>query len=288
MRVAVLTHFAAVVSLVVLLVAGARPATAQTSLDGTYNGMGAASGAVIEITPDPGGFTGVFVGTDGNRQRFEADRRGEQASAVLDLDGRAVLMQMTPLPFGAEVAFIPFAADGRLEFDGARLDTFLREGLEMPETPELFVPAPRDTRTQIGGTSFLASYEFWRPSGVRDGYLSLAPRIRTLMRLFPAVQLDVIWKLCLAPKAEAALALALDGQGVGCPAVIDGLATAQRTGRFNDYKETVAAQKADLDTAVRCANRYVMPRGACARSADRLAEAALALETAASVLARYR
>ncbi len=288
MQVAIVTQLVAVMLAAVISVSLGPPAAAQTTLDGTYSGMGPATGAVIEITPDPGGYRGTFTGTDGARQPFEADRHGDQAEAVLDLAGRTVLMQMTPLPFGAEVAFIPFAADGRLEVEGARLDTFLREGLGDGGAPEHFVPAPRDTRRQLGGLSFLASYEFWRPSGVRDGYLSLAPRIRTLMRLFPAVQLDVIWKLCLAPRAEGALALALDGQGVSCAAVVDGLAAAQSSGRFDAYKASVTAQKADLDTAVRCANKYILPRGVCATSASRLAEAAVSLETAAGVLARYR
>lgn len=266
----------------------AGPAAAQIVLDGTYDGMAEATGARIEISPDPGGFRGRFRGTDGSVQTFEADRRGDQAETVLDLAAGAVLMQMSPLPYGAEVVFIPFLPDGRLDLDRATLRTFLREGLDLPDVPEGYVDAPRDTRDLIAANSFLVSYEFWRPAGVVNGYLSLAPRFRTLMRLFPAVQLDVIWKLCLAPRADAALAMALDGQGVNCDAVVGGIAAAQATGRFNAYKREVAEAREALRTQVRCADGYIMPRGACEASARAIAEAAVRLETAASVLARYR
>ena len=288
MTMATVTRSTALFPAVLALLLAAAPAWAQILLDGTYEGMNEAEGAVIRIEPDPGGFTGTFRGTDGSEQRFEADRRGDQAETVLDLAAGAVLMQMTPLPYGAEVVFIPFRPDGTLDLDRATLRTFLREGLSLPERPEGYVEAPLDARELIAANSFLASYEFWRPAGVVNGYLSLAPRHRTLMRLFPAVQLDVIWKLCLAPKADRALALALDGQGVSCDEVIAGIAAAQGSGRFDPYKEEVAEAREAMRVQVRCADGYVMAPGVCERSARTVAEAAVSLDTAASVLDRYR
>ena len=236
----------------------AGPAQAQIVLDGRYLGLGEAAGSELRIAPDPGGFTGRFTPRGGPAQAFEADRTGDQADAVVRIDGQAHLMQVTPLPYGAEVALIPFAADGTLVFDGAALYTYLREGVEVPQAPEGFREPPRDARSQYAANSFLVSYEFWRPTGVRDGYLSLAPRARTLIRLFPAVQLDIIWKLCLAPKADDALAIALRGQGVDCEGVIAGLARAQAEGQFAAYKRDVAAAKDTLLTSIRCGENYPM------------------------------
>lgn len=283
MRAATVITLAVLWAAALVLGPGAGPAAAQIVLDGTYRGMGDAAGKVLEIQPDPGGFTGRYRGA-GIDARFEADRRGDQAEAVLDIAGRTMLVQITPLPFGAEVAYIPFAPDGTLELEGATLETFLRDGLALPETPQGFVPAPRDTRLQVAGNAFLASYEFWRPVGVRNGYLALAPRNRTLIRLFPAVQLDIIWKLCLAPRAEEALALALKGEGVDCAPVIDAVASAQAGGRFDAYKARVAEAREAAITAVRCAEKYVMPADVCARSARRIAEAAVSMRTAATAL----
>ncbi|MDT8345860.1 MAG: hypothetical protein RQ752_15645 [Thermohalobaculum sp.] len=277
---------ALVVALAIL--AGQGLARAQDVLDGRYTGISEAAGAAIEIAPDADGFRGVFFDARGLSQKFAADRVGDTAEAVLDMDGRTVLMRMSPLPFGAEVALVPFAADGTLDIGGSRIVAFVREGTDVPQPPEGYVPPPDGSGGRIAALSFLVSYEFWAPTGVRHGFMALAPRHRTLIRLFPAVQLDVIWKLCLAPGADDALGIALRGQGVTCDEVIAGIATAQRTGRFDAYKAEVAQQAAQLRTAVRCADNYVMTKSVCDRAAQDVSKAAVSLETAATVLRRYR
>ncbi len=264
------------------------PAAAQIVLDGRYLGLGPAAGAELEIAPDPGGFRGRWRPPGGAAQSFEADRTGDQAETVVQLDGQAHLMQITPLPYGVEVALVPFQPDGTLALSGARLDTYLREGISLPEAPEGFMAAPIDSRTQIAPRAFLLSYEFWRPAGVLNGYLALPSRAHTMMRLFPAVQLDVIWKLCLAPRADRALAIALDGQGVTCSEVVRGLATIQSEGRFDAYKREVGAARDALVTAIQCGEGYRMRRADCVASAERVAAVALQLETAATVLRRHR
>ncbi len=263
-------------------------AMAQEGLSGRYFGIDDAAGASISINPDSGGYSGTFFDSRGASQSFEADRDGDAAEAVLDMDGRTVLMRMAPLPFGAEVAIIPFNAQGQLLMDASRRLKFLRDGVKLPEKPLEFIDAPRDPGITVAANAFLVSYEFWEPVGVRNGYLGLPDRFRTLLRMFPAVQLDVIWKLCLAPAADRALGIALRGQGVACPDVLDGVAHAQRSGRFAIYKGEVDEQRDSLRTSVRCADGYVESKAACDAASARLAKAAVSLKTAASVLARYR
>lgn len=273
--------------LVVCLAFGMPLSVAAEALSGSYYGIDDAKGATIEIEPDPGGYTGTFFDRAGNNQGFEADRAGDSAEAVLDMGGQTVLLRMAPLPYGAEVALIPFNAQGELVIDAARVLNFVRQGTELPDLPSEFVPAPRDTK-RIAGNSFLASYQFWDPVGVRNGYLGLPDRFRTLLRLFPAVQLDVIWKLCLAPSADQALAEALRGQGVACREVVETIAEVQRTNRFGDYKSEVDGERASLRTSIRCADGYPETKSACDGAAKRLSEAAVSLRTAATVLTRYR
>ncbi|MEO1491231.1 MAG: hypothetical protein AAFV19_03665 [Pseudomonadota bacterium] len=257
------------------------------ALSGSYYGIDDAAGVTIEIEPDPGGYEGTFFDRSGNNQRFEADRAGDAAEAVLDMGGQTVLMRMVPLPYGAEVALIPFNGQGQLVIDASRVLNFVREGTALPDLPSEFVPAPRDA-SRIAGNSFLASYQFWDPIGVRNGYLGLPDRFRTLLRMFPAVQLDVIWKLCLAPSADKALAEALRGQGVACPEVVETIAEVQRTNRFNDYKSEVDEERASLRTSIRCADGYLESKEDCDAASRRLSEAAISLRTAATVLVRYR
>lgn len=278
---------ARIVVAVLLLLGKLAPAGAD-ELSGLFYGVDDASGASIEIRPDPKGFVGTFFDARGNSQEFKADRNGDAAEAVLDMDGRAVLMRAVPLPYGAEVTLVPFDKAGNLLIQEGRRLSFVRKDLSLPQPGPDFIPAPRDDRGRVTANGFLASYEFWDPTGVRNGYLSLADRSRTVIRLFPAVQFDVIWKLCLAPGAERALAGALRGQGVACAEVIEGIATAQRNGRFERYKADVAAEKAVLLLAVRCAEGYPASKETCDGAARDLARQAVALDTAATVLARYR
>lgn len=270
------------------LVATGLSAKAEETLDGLYFGLDDAAGAAIQIAPDDAGFTGTFYDASGASQEFEADRVNDTAEAVLGMDGRTVLMRMAPLPFGAQVSLIPFDDNGRLLLDASRTLGFVREGVKLPEKPADFRAAPRDASGRIAGNTFMASYQFWDPVGVRNGYLSLPDRFRTLMRLFPAVQLDVIWKLCLAPGGDDALALALRGQGLDCAEVIDGIATSQREGRFADYKAEVEAERRTLQTSVRCGDGYTESKQACDAASRKVAEAAVSLRTAKMVLDTYR
>ena len=263
-------------------------ARAEDVLDGTYLGVDDADGARIEIAPDDSGFRGTFYDAAGQEQDFMADRVGTAAEAVLDMDGRTVLLRMVPLPFGAEVALIPFDADGMLITAEGRLVGFRREDVALPTLPDDFVDPPRDTRSTIAANSFLASYAFWPPSGVVNGYLSMPSRFQTIFRMFPAVQLDVIWKLCQAPNADAALGIAMRGQGVRCDEVLGVIAQTQRDGRFSAYKADVAADSAVLRSVVRCADNDVESKETCDAAAVSVARAATSMQTAARVLARYR
>ena len=181
-----------------LTAAGA--AFAADELNGKYYGIDEGAGASVTVKPDRDGFSGTFFDRHGKSQSFKADRVDDNAAeAVLDMDGRTVLLRMAPLPYGAQVSLIPFDADGNLQLEFSLSLAFLREGMRLPSAPAEFVPAPRDNCQMIAGNAFLASYQFWEPQGVVNGYTCLPSRFQRLMKMFPAVQLDVLWKLCLAP-----------------------------------------------------------------------------------------
>lgn len=263
-------------------------ALAQETLNGTYLGVDEAAGARIVISPDGGGFNGTYFDPQGRSRGFQADRVQDMAEAVLDMGGQTVLMRIAPLPFGAKVSILPFRGDGTLAVEFSRELGFVRQGVQLPQKPDAFVPPPAFPGQTVAGNAFVESYQFWEPTGVVNGYLGLPQRFRTLMRMFPAVQLDVIWKLCLAPQGERALATALRGQGVACPDVLAAIAKAQRENRFDQYKAEVEAERQALQTSIRCADGYVESRSTCDAAARRIAEAAVSLRTAAMVLQRYR
>ena len=155
--------------LVIMLMIWGSNATAE-DLKGRYYGVEDAAGASIEIQPDSEGFQGMFFDATGNSQEFSADRAGDAAEAVLDMDDHTVLLRMVPLPYGAEVTIIPLDQQGNLLIEAGRALNFVRTGLNLPEPGADYVAAPRDDRGRITANSFLASYEFWHPTGVRYGY----------------------------------------------------------------------------------------------------------------------
>lgn len=278
----------AVVFTVLVLSISGQPARAAEALNGLYFGVDEAAGATIRIAPDPQGFTGTFFDRHGNSQNFEADRVEDAAEAVLDMDGQTVLLRVAPLPFGAQVSLIPFNANGTLELEFARALSFIKEGVQLPEYPVDFVPAPRNDCESFAGNSFLASYEFWEPAGVVNGYVCLPSRFKTLIRMFPAVHLDVIWKLCLAPQADRALGIALQRSGVDCQQVRNGIAEAQRVGKFDFYKAIVSGEKDVLRTNVRCADGYLADKSTCEAASRKLKEAAVSLRTPPMILQQIR
>jgi hypothetical protein len=279
---------AARVFVVLAILFGWSGLAAAEGLSGKYIGIDDASGASIDIRPYAKGFKGTFFDARGNSQRFKADRTGDIAEAILKMDQRTVLMRIAPLPYGAEVTIIPYDQAGNLSIQEGRILNFVRSGLSLPKQGADFAEAPRDDSGRITANSFLASYEFWPPVGVRNGYLSLPERFRTLMRLFPAIQLDVIWKLCLAPEATRALSTALRGQGVSCAEVIEGIGDTQKSGAFDNYKAEVARQNATLRMSVRCADGYPESKQNCDQAARDLGDKEISLETAGAVLDRYR
>lgn len=274
-----------VLALFMLLTTAAH---AADQLNGRYYGIDDAAGASVSIAPDADGFSGVFFDPLGNSQEFKADAVDDAAEAVLDMDQRTILLRMAPLPYGAQISLIPFDESGNLILENSRSLVFLREGTQVPQAPADFVDAPRDDCRRIAGYSFLTSYQFWEPQGVVNGYLCLPEKMRRLIEFFPEVQLDVLWKLCLSPGADLALGRALKTAGLGCPEVLDGLATIQRQGRFDQYKQRVEAQRLSLRMSIRCADGYLASKEDCDAAARRLSQAAVSLRTPAMFLSEWR
>ena len=72
-------------------------ATATEVLNGRYIGVQDAAGASILISPDAEGFSGTFFDPFGRSQDFDADKVGDTAEAVLDMDG-ALPREIRPPP----------------------------------------------------------------------------------------------------------------------------------------------------------------------------------------------
>jgi hypothetical protein len=195
---------------------------------------------------------------------------------------------MTPAAMGLQMTVLPLDREGRPLRQQARSLAFLREGVEAPEQPELYMDAPARAGQETDPDVFLASYQYWTPEGVARGFDNIGARYRTMIRLFPQLHADVLWKLCRAESQRELLAEALRGQGADCAAIEGTVDRLQETGRFGEWKRAVQAEIDALLPAVQCARGYIVKESVCGPASQRMSEAAVSLETVGTALARWR
>ena len=277
---------AVVLAAVLALGLWAAPAEAQ-ELRGEFRGIDAADGFVLQIRPRSGGFTGVMRDPQGRSGDFTARRSGGDAEGVLEIAGERYMMRISPAPAGVQVVVVPILPNGDLSQADGAVFAMIREDLELPPRPDIYVDPPTRVGEKMDPVLFLHSYAFWPPSGVGVGYHGLPPRFRTLARLFPLVHADMLWKMCQDPGGSPSLGEALRGQGVSCSQLLDRMRSAQRGDGFDRFKRDVAVERLLLLDAVRCGQMVFEPE-LCKSVARRTSQAAINMETAASVLARYR
>lgn len=258
------------------------------ALEGRFVGIGPARGMQVEITDAGQKPAGMFHDSNGVEAEIGGGWKQGGLEALLNFPGRPVFVRLTPSAMGLQMAVLPLDPEGQPLRKQARVLAFLREGVESPEQPALYQDPPKRAGAEIDMDVFLASYQFWPPEGVANGFDNIGPRYRTILRMFPQIHADVLWKLCQADTQQSLLAEALRGQGATCAEIDATLARLQQDGRFGDWKRAVDARIETLMPAVQCARGYVVKPEVCEPASKVVAEAAVSLETLGAVLARWR
>ena len=271
------------------------PAAAQSAdapvpaLEGRFEGIGPARGMSLAITDvgarSPGG---TFRDSNGVEAELEGGWKQGGLEAVLAFPERQVFVRLTQAALGLQMAVLPLDADGQPQRRQARVLAFLREGVAAPEEPALYQDAPKRPGQELDPDIFLASYQFWPPEGVANGYDNIGARYRTVFRLFPQIHADIMWKLCDADSQRTLLAEALRGQGAGCADLDAAIGALQDNGRFPDWKRAVQAEIDALMPAVQCARGYIVKASVCEPASKRISDAAVSLETLGTLLSRWR
>lgn len=274
------------VTALLCLLAFAVPAAAD--LAGAYKGVAGASGMRLQFVREGDVYQGLFADRSGASHVFEAEVLDSGAETVLEIDGRRLFVRFTPEGAGVQMVTVPFDAEGALAPRNAQSLVFLDEAMELPPVPTRYVDPPQSPGGTIDPEAFVESYAYWPADGVAYGYGMVRDRYRTLIRLHPLVQADILWKMCQSRAAPAGLAEALRGQGVDCQAVLSAIGAAMEAGEpFNRFKRDVLAEKRELTEAIRCSIDYRRNGAACRASGARVAQAAVSLETVKTVLSRY-
>ncbi|TVQ55880.1 MAG: hypothetical protein EA355_08775 [Rhodobacteraceae bacterium] len=271
-----------------LLIALAAVFAARADLPGVYIGVGEAQGMRVEMSADGAGLQGAITLGDGERRTFRAERAGETAEAAIETGDGSLWLHFAREAVGVVVTVIPFDAEGALRADRAQALAFVREGVALPDAPERFLPPPTAPVRVIDARAFVSSYPFWPPMAAAWGWEGVEPRFRSVIRMFPLIQADILWTLCRAPQRTAGLGEALDGQGVTCEQVVSAVRQMQVSGAFDRFKRDVAQERRVLMTVLGCARDLTRQRPECARAGAETAKRAISMETAATALARYR
>ena len=267
------SHLRLIAAWFALFVMFAVPAQAQQGLDGTYTGLDEARGLTIQLR----GTGGRISAADGSGQAING--RMQNGSVLTDLifRGQRGTARLTPKSLGLGFVWSPQAGGNEVVF------AFKRQGLETPPPPAGFIPEPPRGTRNVEPASFLASYEFWSPDTVAGVYDGIEEQYRALIRLFPAVQTDLIWKLCQSRSTARELGEAMRGEGVTCGQIDKRMKEAQQTDAFNRFKRRVHSERADAMLAVECA-RGIHVASTCIDAARRTQRAASSLETVKTVL----
>ncbi|MEX2517800.1 MAG: hypothetical protein WD969_00540 [Paracoccaceae bacterium] len=266
-----------------------RPAMAE--LSGVYIGLDESQGARLQFQPGGNRLQVSLTGLPGAPSSFSADKLETGAEATVNADGRKLTYVFTEEALGVSLIIFPLDAKGLPIAAETVAYGFVREGLSPPPRPARYVDPPEGPGGTIDPRAFVESYAFWPSRNVAYGYGMVRGRYRTLIRLHPVVQADILWKLCRADASSAALADALRGQGVGCDAVLAAFGRMLKPGgavaKFNAFRRDVEAQKAALVEAIVCSVDYRRSDPDCKRAGARVAKAAVSLETVKTVLSRY-
>jgi hypothetical protein len=266
-----------------LLVASA----ARADFPGRYIGVGAADGMRLALSAARGDrLDGEITLSDGVARRFQAEQVGRVVEGALALDGGPLFLQIIEDGPGVAARLTPVDREGRMLLDQAVGYAFVPEGTPIPDLPQRFIPEPSRAIRAIDAEAFVASYPFWSPLGAALGYEAVAERYRTVIRLFPMVQTDLLRKLCQSPERTPGIAEALRGQGVTCRDVLAALP--EGGGARARFGAAVEAERALLQTALDCANRLTSVPPRCAEAGRETARRAASMDTVATVLRRYR
>jgi hypothetical protein len=285
---ALMGRLAAAAVLIVMMATGAR----ALDLSGGYFGVGDANGMRVEIDKGAEGkdTAGRFIDSNGLAAEFGGGWVGIGIEAMLRFPKRAVFVRMTEAPSGIFLIALPFDDAGAPIAAQSRRMVFLRDGTAAPEQSELYQSEPDRADRVVDADVFLASYSFWSADGVSRGFAAIGARYRTMIRLFPMVHADVLWKLCQAggKLASTQRGEALRGQGVDCGDILDTVERLQRDGRFDDWKAAASVESAQLMVSAQCARGYIVKKSVCGPASKAAADAAVSMRTVASVIAPFR
>lgn len=261
---------------------------AAAEVAGRYVGLEAAEGMKLELKKAGEGLSGSLATRADGTQSFTATPAGEGAEARVTLGGAPVYLRILPEPMGVSVLALPLDARGLPTAEGGKAFAFLREGVKLPPRPTRWIEPPSGPIPALDAAAFVSSYPFWPAQSAIWGYQALEPRFRSVIKLYPLIQADLLWKLCASPERSPAIAEALRGAGASCAEIAASMARVQEAGKFDRFKADAEVERKLLMETLSCSDDLRRTDPACKRAGAETAKRAVSMQTAATALSRYR
>lgn len=251
---------------------------------GRYLGAGSARGMVLELSEA----SAALTSETGVRHEFAVAPLADGAEGRIDTGvGGGLYFFANPRGEALDVIMGPIGADGAMQAAATEFFPFLREGVRLPRIERPLAP-PRGPTRAIDPRGFVSSFRYWPAESVAWGYQALPPRFRTVIKLFPVVQAELIWRLCSSSARGAAVGEALAGQGLSCDSALTAMRMSQSSGRFGRFRAAADTERRSLLAVLGCADDNTRTQRKCAQAAQETSQRATSMETAGTAMARFR
>lgn len=256
--------------------------TGAAQADGVYLGLGPAEGMRLRLD----GGSGAITTPEGVRKRFDLSAVGAAREGAIDTGGGDRLyIHLSENGPAIEAVLAPLSPEGAMDAGRAEFFPFLKQGTPVPERP--LAPPQRGARA-IEPRGFVSSFPYWSAAAAARGYALLEPRWRSVIKLFPHVQAELIWRVCRGGARGASVGEALAGQGLSCKTALSAVSRAQSSGKLGRFRDAAAQERRTLLTVLDCGEDLTRTRADCEAASRETSRRALSMETAGTVLGRYR
>ncbi|MCF8470121.1 MAG: hypothetical protein K9G30_05005 [Parvibaculum sp.] len=229
-----------------LLMLASAPAARAASLNGGYDGIGAAAGMSMTLSQAERRVVGRLLLKGGiayalNGERADVSSGSAQgALRAVGATRDSAFFHVEERPLGLQLLFIPARADGTPDIGASREYSFLKRGVRPilgPDAAPSYQPAPADP---VDILAFIDGFRGWAPRDTARLYAQLDERSRGLILLYDHATAEILWRLCEAPAGKTPLETRrlgemLERQQTDCADYLPRVAAARKGRLFSEF-----------------------------------------------------
>ena len=139
---------------------------------------------------------------------------------------------------------------------------YRRSDLVLPEKGRFYRNAPEKDDYFLSSPNFIDSYAFWTGEEVAHAYELLSYKEQGIIKLFPYVSAEILFKLCRAPLKNAGVIKLTKHHNISCNNISDAFYNLYNSINFKDFYIHLAQEKKLLSNIFAC-NHGLTPPPKC-------------------------